>query len=257
MKLTRPLVCLDFEATGTSVTQDRIVSIAATKVYSTPGIGAFVEFNTLINPTIPIPQASIDIHHITDEMVKDAPKFHEKAASFLAFLDGCDLLGFNLLRFDLPLLSEELERCGKILDLKGVHVIDAGNIFKLKETRTLEAALKFYCDKAHGNAHSADGDVQATIEVLHGQLHRYPDLTEMSVQQLADFSKMDNNIDLAGKLVRDKDGHPCYNFGEKKGSRVRDDQGLAYWLLKKDFPADTKRRVQEVLDEIHNEGKLL
>lgn len=258
MKLNRPIVSIDFEATGLSVTKDRIISIAASKLrqFGEDMAGIFERFTTLINPTVPISPESTEIHGITDEMVKDAPKFHEKAAELMAFIDGCDLLGFNLLRFDLPILSEELDRCGKILDLKGVNIIDAGNIFKLKETRTLEAAMKFYCDKAHEDAHSADADVQATIEVLHGQLARYPDLGEMTVEQLAVFSRMDDNIDLAGKLVRDKDGDACYNFGDKKGTKVRNDQGLAWWLLGKDFTSDTKRHVKAVLDAINNEGKL-
>lgn len=262
MKFNRPLASIDFEATGLSITKDRIVSIAAKKMI--PGEDGLIhvqavtysEFSALINPDMEIQQASIDVHGITNEMVKDAPKFHEKAAELMSFIDGCDLLGFNLLRFDLPLLSEELDRCGKVLELKGVNIIDAGNIFKLKETRTLEAAMKFYCDKAHADAHSADADLQATIEVLNGQLARYEDLRGMTVDQLAAFCRMDDNIDFAGKLIRDKDGDACYGFGDKKGTKVRNDMGLAYWILSKDFPSQTKRCVQEVLDAINNEGKL-
>src|SRR5262249_52559852 len=161
----------------------------------------------------------------------------------------CDLLGYNLLRFDLPLLSEELDRCGKVLDLTGVHVVDAGNIFKIKETRTLEAALLFYCGEKHESAHTADGDTEATAKVLAGQMKRYPDLAPMTVEQLAKFSRMDDNIDFAGKLVRDEKGEACYNFGDKKGTRLRDDRGLALWMLNKDFPADTKRHIRRILDE--------
>lgn len=258
MKLDRPIVSIDFEATGLSITKDRIVSIAAEKLrqFGDDMAGIFERFTTLINPEQPISSESTEIHGITDEMVKDAPKFHEKADELLAFINGCDLIGYNLLRFDLPILSEELDRCGKILDLKGVHIIDAGNIFKLKETRTLEAAMLFYCGKTHDEAHNAAGDVQATIEVLHGQLARYADLGGMTVEQLAKFSRMDDNIDLAGKLIRDKDGDACYGFGDKKGTKVKHDTGLAYWILGKDFTSDTKRHVRAVLDEINNEGKL-
>lgn len=257
MILTRPLVSFDLESTGLSVTKDRIVSIAAMRVVNKKinsgmeTIGAISQFSTLINPTQPLSPESSEVHGITDEMVKDAPKFHEKADELLAFMDGCDLLGYNLLRFDLPLLSEELDRCGKILDLNGVNIIDAGNIFKLKETRTLEAAMLFYCGKAHEDAHSADADVEATIEVLRGQLARYGDLGNMTVPELAKFSHMDDNIDLAGKLIRDKDGDACYGFGDKKGTKVKNDTGLAYWILSKDFPSNTKRHVQAVLDEIY------
>lgn len=72
--------------------------------------GTLFSFNTIL-PEMPIPPESSVIHGITDDMVKDCPTFKQVAHKILRFIDHADLGGFNIQRFDLPLLAEEFLRC--------------------------------------------------------------------------------------------------------------------------------------------------
>ena len=248
MTLTRPLCILDVESTGLSPTADRIIEFAVAKMLPD---GIRREWCQRFNPGMPIPTKATEIHGITDEMVRDCPPFSAMAPQIHRGLDGCDLVGYNLLNFDLQILDAEFERCGIVWDLTGVNVIDAGAIFKKQEPRTLEAAVRFYCNREHAGAHGALADALATWEVLESQRRRYPDLTVMDVTALAEFSKLDKQprIDLAGKLLRGEDGHAIYNFGKQKGTAVYLDSSLAEWMLAKDFSENTKRAVRKVLEE--------
>jgi DNA polymerase-3 subunit epsilon len=238
MKLDRPLAIFDIESTGTDVVKDRIVTLAIDVVLDISHAGAPALFR--FNPGVEMCAEAIAIHGIKNEMVKEWPSFKDNASSILEMLEGCDLAGFNLLNFDIPILWEELNRSGIQWDLTGVRVIDAGNIFKKKEDRTLSAAVKFYCGRDHGAAHDACGDVLETAAVIEAQLKRYADLSEMSIDQLSEFSLFEKRFDLAGKITLDKDGFPTYAFGKSKGVRVADDPGFARWMMRNDFPTQTK-----------------
>jgi DNA polymerase-3 subunit epsilon len=244
MKLIRPICFFDIESTGLDVARDRIISIAIKKQLP-DGFCAGEQFK--FNPGIPInPEASAK-NGFTDESVKGFPSFKSKSKEIHLHFLGCDLCGYNLINFDVPILWEEFFRCGITWDLSEVNIIDAGNIFKKKEERTLSAAVKFYCLKEMQNAHDALADVTATAEVLDGQLERYPDLDFMSVVELAAFSKMDKRIDLAGKFVTNKKGEAVYSFGKSKGLTVVQDPGFAHWMLTKDFTENTKAVARQLL----------
>lgn len=258
LKLTRPLVFIDLEGTGLDTAKDKIVSIAIKKFYpEESGMTPTCEYSGLINPCIPIPPESTAIHGITDDMVKTAPELHEIAQEIHHLIEGCDIAGYNHKNYDVPLLYEELSRCGIHWETNGLHMVDAGNIFKLKERRSLEAAMLFYCNKTLEGAHNALNDVAATVEVLAGQQSRYPDLADMTVAQLAEFSKMDDRLDLAGKVLKDKDGDACYGIRVKGRERVKvkDDIGFAHWMLRNDFPSQTHATLRKVLAEIESAGQ--
>jgi DNA polymerase-3 subunit epsilon len=206
----------------------------------------------LFDPGFPMTPEVIAIHGIEDVDLAGCPKFSEKAAEVVQFLSGVDVLGYSCLGFDIPIIYEELARAGIKWDLSSTHIIDAKNIFFKKEERTLSAALKFYCDEEHVGAHGATADVRATRKVLNGQLARYADLATMTVEELAAYTKMNDNVDLAGKFVRrEKDGVVVYNFGTKtKGVPVADDPSLARWMLDKDFSSETKAVAIRLLNEI-------
>lgn len=245
-ELKKPIVFFDIESTGVDVAKDRIVSLYMRKDLCSIG-GVRQVWKHLINPGILIPPEATKVHGITDEMVKDCPTFKDVAAEFYNFLIGADIAGFNLINFDVPMLWEEFNRAGIDWSLAGVHIVDAGNIFKKKEERTLSAAMKFYCGKDHDQAHDASGDVEATSEVLSAQLGRYADLGQMDIKALAEFSAFDKRIDLAGKIVRNESGVPVYSFGKSKGTPVMDNQGFAHWMLGQDFSSQTKTVVRSIL----------
>ncbi len=246
LKLNRPIVFFDLETTGLDIAKDRIVEICLLKVEPN---GNEQCLTWRINPEMHIPEASSAVHGITDEAVKDCPTFRDKAPELQALLENCDLAGYNSNKFDIPMLVEEFLRVGINIDMHDRKCIDVQNIYHKKERRTLIAAYKFYCDKDLENAHSADADTRATYEVLKGELDKYDDL-ENDVAFLAEYSRVGNNIDFAGRLVMDDEGNEVVNFGKYKGVKVKDifarDPGYYGWILQADFSRNTKQEFKRL-----------
>lgn len=248
LHLTRPLIFFDLETTGIDVGRDHIVELSYIKVMPD---GSEVSKTLRLRPAtasgciVPIPATSTAVHGISDDDVKDCPTFRDVADELLQTFSGCDLAGFNSNKFDIPLLVEEFLRIGKSLDLNGYRFIDVQNIYHKLEQRTLVAAYRHYCHKDLTNAHSADADTRATLEVLEAQLDTYPDTLQNDVAQLADFSAMNRNIDFAGRYIMDEHGQEVINFGKYKGRLVKEvfprDPGFVSWILQGDFTLDTKR----------------
>lgn len=242
----KPIIWLDCETTGTSVSKDRVIELAMVKT-SHACVTVLDEKSVRINPGIPVPQAAIDVHGITDEMLKDCPPFKAYAKAVAEFCEGCDLGTFNGNNFDLPLLAEEFARCGISWPEKGTAFVDACQIFHRKEERTVSAAVKFYCGHDHEGAHSGLADVKGTIEVYREQLSRYADLSGMSTEEIAKFCRPQETIDLAGKIYIDEHGIARYNFGKDRDKSVKDNPGFAQWMLKQDFTTDTKNCLKRIL----------
>jgi len=241
LNLKNPIVFFDLETTGINIVSDRIVEISYLKVYPN---GKEESRTRLINPGIPIPPQSTEVHGITDEDVKDAPLFKNIAKSLASQIEGCDLAGYNSNRFDIPLLAEEFLRADVDIDLMKRKFVDVQTIFHKKEQRTLSAAYKFYCGKELENAHSASADTAAAYEVLQSQLDRYPDL-ENSIDFLSEYSSFGNNVDFAGRLVYNDQNQEVINFGKYKGriaeEVLQEDIGYYGWIMNGDFPLHTKR----------------
>ncbi|MCQ4035253.1 3'-5' exonuclease [Kaistella montana] len=241
LKLYKPLCIFDLETTGTNVAKDRIVEICILKVNP----DASRESKTwLVNPEIPIPKETTAVHGISDEDVKDAPKFKEIAPKIMEIIAGSDLAGFNSNRFDVPLLAEELLRAGIDFDLSKFKLVDAQTIFHKMEPRNLTAAYKFYCKKDLENAHSAEADVLATFEVLDAQVGHYKELTN-DIAALSEFSFHTKFADLAGMIHFDEEQQEIFAFGKYKGQRVKEvfqkDLGYYGWIQSADFPLYTKK----------------
>lgn len=245
LQLTKPLAFIDLETTGVNLGTDRIIEIAIVKVLAD---GTRTTKRKLINPGIPIPQSSSDIHGITDEMVKDAPTFAQVAQELKQMLDGCDLAGYNSNRFDIPLLVEEFLRAQVDFDMKGRRLLDVQQIFYKMEPRTLSAAYQFYCQKSLENAHSAEADVIATVEILEAQVNRYPELGS-SVDAILKVTGEEPIIDFARRFVWEN-GVEVFNFGKFKGKPVaevlRAEPQYYDWMMKGDFPQHTKNKLTEI-----------
>lgn len=234
------------ETTGVDTAHDRIVEISMIKIMPD---GERIVKTRKLNPEMHIPEAATAVHGITDEDVKDCPRFAQVAKSLAQFLTGCDFGGFNSNRFDMPVLVEEFLRAGVDVDFKRRRFVDVQNIFHKMEQRTLVAAYKFYCDKDLTDAHSAEADTLATYEVLKAQLDRYPEL-ENDIDALADFSSRGETADYAGRIVYDDKGSEVFGFGKYKGRRVEDifEQDPSYytWMMNGDFPLYTKKVITEI-----------
>lgn len=246
LNLKRPIVFIDLETTGINVSTDRIVEISALKINPN---GTEQWMTHLVNPEMPIPPRVSEIHGIKDSDVADAPTFREIAKNLVTFLEGCDMAGFNAIKFDIPLLAEEFLRTNVDFNFRKRKYVDVQVIFHKKEQRTLEAAYKFYCRKELKDAHSASADTQATYEVLKAQLDTYQDL-ENDIDKLADYSSYNNNVDFAGRIIFDKNGTEVFNFGKHKGRTVeeilREEPSYYSWMMKGDFPLYTKKILTEI-----------
>jgi len=247
LQLTRPIAFIDLETTGVSLSADRIVEIAIIKLLPD---GSRQVKRKLINPQMPIPKASSDIHGISDEMVKDAPTFRQAANEIRQFLDNCDLAGYNSNRFDIPLLAEEFLRVGLDFDFSHRRLLDVQKIFHMMEQRTLSAAYKFYCNKDLIDAHSAEADASATWDVLLAQLEKYPHLG-VTVESVLKHIGEENVVDFARRMVFDN-GVEVFNFGKHKGRSVaevlRNEPQYYDWMMKGDFPLHTKLKLTEIFN---------
>ncbi|NND77123.1 MAG: 3'-5' exonuclease [Flavobacteriales bacterium] len=247
INLERPLAFFDLETTGTNVATDRIVEISIIKVNPDQSKDKYTK---RINPTIPIPAASSAIHGIYDKDVASAPTFEYLAQEVYDFIGDADLAGYNSNRFDIPLLIEEFFRVSERFDITKKRFVDVQTIFHKMEQRTLVAAYKFYCDKELVNAHSAEADVIATIDVLESQLDRYPEL-ENSIDHLAEFSRgTGKNVDFAGRIIMNENDEEIFNFGKHKGKTVEsiltNEPSYYGWMMNADFPRYTKKVLKEI-----------
>ena len=269
LNLNKPLVIFDLETTGLDLVKDRVIQISYIKVYPD---GKEERGDELINPEKHIEPIITQLTGISDEDVKDKPTFKQLAQKLADKFAGSDFAGFNSNNFDIPLLAEEFLRAGIDFDFSKCKLIDACSIFRKMERRNLAAAYKFYCGRKMEEdfeAHRADQDTEATYRVLMGQLDKYapganedPEkVLENDMQMLADFSKMNKNVDFAGRIVwsevKDANGNPVldekgqpkmievFNFGKYKGVPVietlKRDPGYYGWILQGDFTYNTKQ----------------
>lgn len=259
LNLKRPIAFFDLETTGLNTTHDRIVEISVLKV-NTDGTK---EQNTwLLNPEIPISPESAAVHGYTNEMVADKPTFKEKAKEIADFIGNADLAGYNILKFDLPMMMEEFLRVGYDFSLEGRDFIDVMNIFMKMEPRTLKGAYRFFCHAELEGAHGAGADTKATYEVLKAMLDKYEgvdyeDSKGMKSQgpvndmkALSQFSAHHQNADLSGQIIYDAEGKEVFQFGKHKGRRVEEvfrvEPSYYSWMMNSDFPLYTKKLITAI-----------
>lgn len=259
LNLKRPLAFFDIESTGTNVGSDRIVELSVIKL--NPDQSEEVK-TWRINPGMPIPLESSIVHGIYDEHIKDEPVFEAMATSIAEFIGDSDLAGYNSNKFDIPLLMEEFLRSGVQFELENRFFVDVQNIFHQMEQRTLKAAYKFYCDKQIINAHSAEADTRATMEVLLAQIEKYEgkDWEDKAgkvskpvvndIEALHKFTNLSRPLDFAGRMVYNEKGEEVFNFGKHKGKKIEDvfniEPSYYSWMMQGDFPLYTKRKLEEI-----------
>ncbi|MFZ9187523.1 MAG: exonuclease domain-containing protein [Algoriphagus sp.] len=258
LNLKNSIAFFDLEATGTNVSTDRIVEISIVKL--NPDGGQQI-YTRRVNPGVPIPLEASLIHGLYDKDIKNEPFFKDLAQEVFQFIGMADLAGFNVLKYDIPLLVEEFLRAGIDFDLDKRNLLDAQKIFHLMEKRNLSAAYKFYCGKKLENAHSAEADTLATVDVFRAQIERYLGETVEDLQGNTlgvfenDMKKVhalvnERMVDLAGRFVFNSQGQEVFNFGNHKGKTIeqalKEEPGYYEWMMKGDFPLDTKRKLTQI-----------
>ncbi len=259
LNLTRPIAFFDLETTGINVGSDRIVEISILKI-STDGTKQ--TFTKRINPTIPIPKQASEVHGIYDLDVANEPTFKSIAKDISAFLLDCDLAGYNSNKFDIPILVEEFLRVDVDFDINKRRFVDVQNIFHQMEQRTLKAAYKFYCGKDIINAHSAEADIEATYDVFLAQLEKYDGVifedkkgnkttpVKNDIEALHNFTNINKNVDLAGRIIFNDKGIEVFNFGKHIGKPVekvlQEEPSYYSWMMNGDFPLYTKKILTDI-----------
>lgn len=258
LNLRNPVCFFDLETTGMNMSTDRIIEIAVVKLMPN---GETITKTNLVNPGITILPESTAIHGISNEDVQGKPTFKEVAKEYAKFMEGADLSGFNVLKFDVPMLVEEFIRAGVEFDYSRKKIIDSQRIFHLMEKRTLSAAYKFYANKTLENSHSAEADTLASLEVLVAQVERYDgqDVTDSLGKKIGEIrNDMDvlgklttsDLVDLACRMALNGKGEEIFNFGKHKGKVVtavlKEEPAYYDWMMNGDFPMDTKRKLTEI-----------
>lgn len=242
LTLTRPLAVLDVETTGTDPARDRVVELALLTL--DPDRTSDL-YHTRLNPGVPIPPAATAVHGIRDADVRDAPTFEVVASDLVRRLAGCDLAGFGIASFDLPLLCTEFARAGMPFHLDGRAVLDALAVYRRYEARTLTAAVGFYLGREHTSAHAAAGDAVAAAGVLDAQVGRYG-----LPATPAELHALLHPVDLSGKF-KCEDGAVVFAFGKHAGRRLEDvartDAGYLEWVLARPFLPDVHHLVRAAL----------
>ena len=258
LNLKVPICFFDLESTGTNIIHDRIIEIAVIKMMPN---GEVVKKTNRINPGIPIPVESSAVHGIYDKDVAGKPSFKEVAKDYARLFEGADLSGFNIIKFDVPMLVEEFLRAGMEFDYDRKKIVDVQKIYHLMEKRNLAAAYRFYCHQELENSHSAEADTEATMKVLLAQISKYEN--QPVVDNLGnELGKIKNDIgalhqlttsnmvDLAGRMIKNGKGEVIVNFGKHKDKLLlqvlKDEPSYYDWIMKGDFPLDTKRKLTEI-----------
>lgn len=248
LKLDKPIVFFDLETTGTRVAHDRVVELSVIKLLPS---GEKEVKTRRLNPEMPIPPQATAIHGIGDADVADAPTFKAISKNLYIYLEGCDLGGYNVVRFDIPVLINEFRRAGLDFSVENRRVVDPFVIFCKMEPRTLSAAYKLFCGKELEGAHGAEADVLATIEVLDGQLSKYDDLPR-NLEELHDFCDQSDPdwLDSTGKFKWEND-EVRVNFGKNSGTGLKEiavqNPGFLRWMINADFPEDAKKIATDAL----------
>ena len=259
LNLKRPLAFFDLETTGLNTSHDRIVEISILRVNTD---GTEEQRTWLLNPEMHISEEATSVHGYTDLMVANQPTFREKAPEIARFIGNADLAGYNILKFDLPLLMEEFIRVDCEFDLKGRDFIDVMNIFMKMEPRTLKGAYRFFCHAELEGAHGAGADTKATYEVLKAMLDKYEGVDYEDsrgvrsqgpvndMKELSQFSAHHQNADLSGQIIYDAEGKEVFQFGKHKGKRVEDvfriEPSYYSWMMNSDFPLYTKKLITAI-----------
>lgn len=247
IQIDKPIVFFDIESTGLDTAKDKIISIAVVKLMPD---GSRISKSAIVNPVIPISKEASEIHGFTNDMLMDKPKFNQIAKSLYEFMNDGYIGGYNNNFFDNCLLQEEFARCGIEFPKYDQLSIDVCSIFKNFEKRDLSSAVKFYCNREMENAHDAQADIDATVDVFLAQLNKYEELKDISVDNLAKIGRNENYVDWQGRIIIDADGEYAWNFGKVKGRKIKNELGFADWVLVNDFPETFKSLIKRIKQEI-------
>ena len=220
LELSRPLAVLDVQSTGLDSSNARIVKLSVLKVYPD---GSEHAKSVLVNPEIPIPPGATQVHGISDLDVMDMPMFRAYARALADHLENCDIAGFGIERFGLPLLQAEFERNDVEFEISGRIVVDAMTIFHRLEPRNLASAYSRFVGGSKSDAVEDAQGARDVFSILQGEVSSSRSVPVVPTALAAWANGIDDTaIDREGKFVWSEGGDALVNFGKHRGERLID-----------------------------------
>ena len=257
LELKKSICFFDLETTGLSLNDDRVIEIYIKKINSDKTTEILY---SKVNPEgREIAPGAFEKNKVTLKDLENEPKFIEIAQKVFDFIQNCDLGGYNIIDFDIPMLLAEFNRCNIKWDYKSHKYIDVKRIYWKMESRTLEGTYKSFLNKELENAHQADSDVNATIEILDAQILKYKETLPNTVEDLNNFVVDSTYMDLSGKFIKDENKNILINFGKYQGLNVlevyKKDPKYFEWIIRSDFSLDTKMFTEKLYEALKNKYK--
>jgi DNA polymerase III subunit epsilon len=177
--------------------------------------------SVLVNPGITIPPGATQVHGIADLDVMDKPSFASYAKALAAHLAGCDLAGFGIERFGLPLLQAEFERNGVLFSMDGTTVVDAMTVFHCLEPRNLASAFTRFVGGAKPEAVDDAQGARNVFAIIQGEIKSSADVPTKPAELAAWAKGIDDTaIDTEAKFIWSEEGDALVNFGKHRGERL-------------------------------------
>ncbi len=174
-------VCLDCETTGLDYETDQVIEVAVVRF----NFDQFIDtFETLIDPQMLIPEASMAIHHINDAMVQGKPKIFEVLPQVLDFIGSSIIIGHGI-QTDITFLHNAAKKHNIRNKLSGHPFVDTLRLARLygeSPTNSLEMLRKHF-NIADEGAHRAMNDVVVNIEVFKYLANHFK-TTEQMIERL-------------------------------------------------------------------------
>jgi DNA polymerase-3 subunit epsilon len=245
------LLAFDLETTGLDTGTDRIIEFCFVSLNA--DLRPTGRYQSLVNPEMPIPAESSEIHGLLDADVADMPPFAHHAKRIQDLIAQSTLIAHNG-AFDMAVLNAELLRAD-LPGLKPSHpLIDTLLIERYVNSHKLEAAYKRYVGEPFTGAHRAEADTLATIEVLRGQRQGNPEMLPGEAHQLVtdEIKKLAGHelkefLDHDRRFYRDLEGVVRFNFGQHRGDEVQKRRGYLEWMVRREFSTDTLKVVKALL----------
>jgi DNA polymerase-3 subunit epsilon len=251
LELSRPLAVLDVQSTGLDPSNARIVKLSVLKV--DPDGSEHVKY-VVVNPEIPIQPGATQVHGISDLDVMDMPVFRSYARALADHLEGCDIAGFGIERFGLPLLQAEFDRNGIEFDVSGRAVVDAMTVFHRLEPRNLASAYSRFVGGDKSDRIDGAQGARNVFAILQGEVGSSTAVPVVPTALAAWAKGIDDTaIDGEGKFVWSEEGDPLVNFGKHRGERLIDvvENDLPYlkWVAgSDDFDGEVRKIAKSAVD---------
>src|SRR5687768_16582155 len=179
------VVAIDTETCALGPGRDRVVQFCAQQLDG--DLNVLDTWTELVNPGRRIPVAATAIHGITDAMVAKCPTFAHFAQRLRGlFAPDTVFMAYNA-SFDFSVLNQEFVRCGVGPLPLEQPILDPLQIERKVSSRSLGPTYKRYTGKTLENAHTADADVMAMVEVLRRQRECHEDILPASLEELIDW----------------------------------------------------------------------